>query len=65
MTITSRRLTNSTDFDSVLKQFGFTVDRLKQQSNYWNLVKCFDSHDEKWKVLAYVQKPDQRYQFYI
>ena len=57
MTITSHRLTNSTDFDSVLKQFGFIVDR--QQSKYWNLVKCFDCHDGKWKTLVYVHVPEQ------
>ena len=53
MTNTVHRLTNSTDFDSFLKQLGFIVDR--QQSNFWNLVKCFDNHDSKWKIVAYVQ----------
>ena len=58
MTNTARKLTNSTDFDSVLKQFGLIVDR-RHQSNFWNVVKCFDNHDGKWKMLAYVQETEQ------
>ena len=64
MTNLAHTLTNSVDFDSVLKKLGFIVDR--KNSKYWNLVKCFDYRDEKWKTLSYLEVKGQIcYQFYI